>query len=180
MFTTREEASPVAKAKASNVIEKAGRVARQALRSPSDVAVGRKVATVVFRDSKAPKDTVSVNTADGVVYLRGTVRRPEQIKTLEAAVSRIPEVRGVKNLLRAATAKAKPAAAAAKRTTAKAKTTGTAAKRTTAKAKPATPAKRTATKASESTAKKRTAASAKRTPARARPSRLGLVGRGLP
>src|SRR3954465_11690071 len=112
-------------ANASNVIEKAGKLARDVAgaaedvarqaggtakglrhrvqgsppKSLDDVTLSRKVETVVFRDSKAPKSTVSVNTADGVVYLRGTVRRPEQIKTLAAAVSRIPEVRGVENLL---------------------------------------------------------------------------------
>src|SRR3954470_19013606 len=112
-------------ANASNVIEKAGKVARDVAgaaegvarqaggtakelrnriqgsppKSLSDITISRKVETVVFRDSRAPKSTVSVNTADGVVYLRGTVRRPEQLKTLEAAVSRIPEVRGVENLL---------------------------------------------------------------------------------
>src|SRR3954468_14762817 len=112
-------------ANASNVIEKAGKVARdvagaaegvarqaggtaQGLRhrvqgsrpkSLNDVTLSRKIETVVFRDSRAPKSTISVNTVDGVVYLRGTVRRPEQIKTLAAAVSRIPEGRGVENLL---------------------------------------------------------------------------------
>jgi BON domain len=112
-------------ANTSNVIEKAGKlardvagaaegVARQAggsakglrhrvqsspAKSLSDVTLSRKVETVLFRDSRAPKNTVLVNTADGVVYLRGTVRRPEQIKTLEAAVTRIPEVRAVENLL---------------------------------------------------------------------------------
>src|SRR4051794_7083441 len=112
-------------ANASNVIDKAGKVARdvagaaegvarqaggtaQGLRhrvqrsrpkSLDDVTLSRKIETVVFRDSRAPKSTISVNTVDGVVYLRGTVRRPEQIKALAAAVSRIPEVRGVENLL---------------------------------------------------------------------------------
>src|SRR3954463_7266953 len=107
-------------AKASNVIEKAGKLARDVAgaaedvarqaggtakglrhrvqssppKSLGDVTITRKVETVVFRDSKAPKSTISVNTVDGVVYLRGTVRRPQQIKTLAAAVSRIPEVRG--------------------------------------------------------------------------------------
>src|SRR3954453_18335948 len=113
-------------ANASNVIEKAGKLARDVAgaaegvarqaggtakglrhrvqpsppKSLSDVTLSRKVETVVFRDSRAPKNTVSVNTADGVVYLRGTVRQPKQIATLEAAVSRIPEVRGVETLLR--------------------------------------------------------------------------------
>src|SRR4051812_26026915 len=94
--------------KTSNVNDKAGKLARDVAGAAEDVArqaggtakglrhrvqgsppkslndptLTRKVETVVFRDSKAPKRTVSVNTADGVVYLRGTVRRPEQIRTL--------------------------------------------------------------------------------------------------
>jgi hypothetical protein len=34
-----------------------------------------------------------------VVYLRGEVKRPDQIKDLEARARTIPEVRGVENLL---------------------------------------------------------------------------------
>src|SRR4051812_39106863 len=99
----------------SNVIDKAGKVARgvagaaegvarqaggtaKGLRqraqpprpkSLNDVTLTRKVETVVFRDSGASKSTVAVNTVDGVVYLRGTVKRPAQIKSLAAAVQRI-------------------------------------------------------------------------------------------
>jgi osmotically-inducible protein OsmY len=42
---------------------------------------------------------VNVNVVDGVVYLRGEVKRPEQVKELEREALRIPEVRGVENLL---------------------------------------------------------------------------------
>jgi osmotically-inducible protein OsmY len=42
---------------------------------------------------------VNVNAVDGVVYLRGEVKRPEQVKELERQALSIPEVKGVGNLL---------------------------------------------------------------------------------
>lgn len=64
-----------------------------------DVTLARKVETIVFRDADAPKGSVDINAVDGVVHLHGEVKRPEQIKAIEAAVRAIPEVRGVENLL---------------------------------------------------------------------------------
>jgi hypothetical protein len=64
-----------------------------------DVTLARKAETEIFRAADSPKGTVDVNVVDGVVWLRGQVKRPEQIKRLEARVASIPEVRGVENLL---------------------------------------------------------------------------------
>jgi BON domain len=64
-----------------------------------DVTLTRKVETVIFRGSNAPKSTVNVNVVDGVVWLRGEVKRPEQIRSLEAKARSVPEVKGVENLL---------------------------------------------------------------------------------
>ncbi len=64
-----------------------------------DVTLQRKVESIVFRPEGAPKDSVDVNVADGVVYLRGEVKRPQDVNELEASVRAIPEVRGVENLL---------------------------------------------------------------------------------
>lgn len=64
-----------------------------------DITLARKVETEIFRPRGAPKGSVDVNVVEGVVYLRGEVKRPAQIKTLEARVREIPEVRGVENLL---------------------------------------------------------------------------------
>jgi hypothetical protein len=79
------------------------REARGGRRAPKpdmdDVTLARKVETEIFRPRGAPKGSVDVNVVEGVVYLRGEVKRPEQIKTLEARVREIPEVRGVENLL---------------------------------------------------------------------------------
>jgi hypothetical protein len=64
-----------------------------------DVTLTRKVETEIFRGARAPKDTVNVNVVDGVVWLRGEVKRPEQIRSLERKARAVAEVRGVENLL---------------------------------------------------------------------------------
>lgn len=64
-----------------------------------DVTLARKVETEIFRDADAPKDRISVNTEHGVVYLRGEVKRPEQITALAAAAEKVEGVKRVENLL---------------------------------------------------------------------------------
>lgn len=64
-----------------------------------DVTLTRKVETEIFRGTRAPKSSVNVNVVDGVVWLRGEVKRPEQIRSLERKAQSVPEVRGVENLL---------------------------------------------------------------------------------
>jgi BON domain len=64
-----------------------------------DVTLTRKVETEIFRPADAPKGSVDVNVVDGTVYLRGEVKRPEQITDLERRTQKIPEVRAVENLL---------------------------------------------------------------------------------
>jgi BON domain len=63
------------------------------------VTITRKVETEIFRSSKVAKGKISVNTADGVVWLRGEVKNPQQVKDLEAKAAAIPEVKRVENLL---------------------------------------------------------------------------------
>jgi hypothetical protein len=63
-----------------------------------DVTLARKVETEIFRGSSV-KSTVNVNVVDGVVWLRGEVKRPEQIRRLEEKARAIPEVKGVENLV---------------------------------------------------------------------------------
>jgi hypothetical protein len=64
-----------------------------------DVTITRKVESEIFRGSKVNKGKISVNTADGVVWLRGEAKNPEQVKELEAKALAIPEVKQVENLL---------------------------------------------------------------------------------
>lgn len=64
-----------------------------------DVTLARKVESEIFRDADSPKGDVDVNVVDGVVYLRGQVKQPEQIKSIETRTRRVPEVIEVENLL---------------------------------------------------------------------------------
>jgi len=78
------------------------RTSPQASRTPKDlddVALARKVETVIFRDDSIPKGKIDVNAADGVVWIRGEAKNPEMIKTLERQAAAIPEVKKVENLL---------------------------------------------------------------------------------
>jgi hypothetical protein len=77
-------------------------VSTQATQTPKDlddVAIARKVETVIFRDDAVEKGKIDVNAADGVVWLRGEAKTPEQIKDLERQAAAIPEVKKVENLL---------------------------------------------------------------------------------
>jgi len=64
-----------------------------------DTTLGRKVETELFRGTDVPMGSVNVYVVDGVVQLRGEVKRPADIKSLEARARAVPEVRGVDNLL---------------------------------------------------------------------------------
>ena len=64
-----------------------------------DVTIARKVETELFRDPDVPKGDIDVNVADGVVFLRGQVKHPDDIKRLEQQAQAIPEVKRVENLL---------------------------------------------------------------------------------
>lgn len=89
-----------------------------------DATLKAKVESTVFRDAGAPKDKVTVTVVDGIVELRGEVKRPEDVRALEARTRAIPEVRDVQSLLhlrrtparRQTTSRAKPAAASKPRT----------------------------------------------------------------
>jgi hypothetical protein len=76
-----------------------GPQATQTPKDMDDVALARKVETVIFRDDSIPKGKIDVNAAEGVVWLRGEARTPDMIKALERQASAIPEVKRVENLL---------------------------------------------------------------------------------
>jgi osmotically-inducible protein OsmY len=65
----------------------------------NDETLKAKVESEIFRSEDAPKGSVDVLVADGVVELRGEVKRPEDKKELEDEARAIPEVRDVKNML---------------------------------------------------------------------------------
>ncbi|MDQ3609204.1 MAG: BON domain-containing protein [Actinomycetota bacterium] len=104
-----------------------------------DVTLAHKVETELFRGADAPKGSVNVNVVDGVVQLRGQVKRPADVKALEARARAVPEVRDVDNLLHL------PKTPSPTRTDspARQRKTGKSTKRTTAATRPRTGRKRT-------------------------------------
>jgi hypothetical protein len=84
---------------AAGIVLQARHMRSQPKPDMDDVTLARKVETELFRPRGAPKGSVDINVVEGVVYLRGEVKRPDQIKDLEARARTIPEVRGVENLL---------------------------------------------------------------------------------
>ena len=72
--------------------------ARRPTEPPDDVTLAQKVASTLFRDARVPKSKISINTEDGVVFLRGMVES-EMIPEIEQATRRVPGVRDVENLL---------------------------------------------------------------------------------
>jgi osmotically-inducible protein OsmY len=67
--------------------------------APNDQALAERVKSEIFQPADAPKDSVNINVEDGVVYLRGEVKRPEQIRKLVKEAGAVDGVRSVENLL---------------------------------------------------------------------------------
>jgi osmotically-inducible protein OsmY len=65
----------------------------------NDETLKAKIESEIFRPEDAPKGSVDVSVADGVVELRGEVKHPEDKESLEKQARKIPEVREVRNLL---------------------------------------------------------------------------------
>jgi hypothetical protein len=81
------------------IFKEARHLGRKPKPGMDDVTLARKVETEIFRGRGASKATVNVNVVDGVVWLRGEVKRPEQVRRLEQKARSVPEVRDVENLL---------------------------------------------------------------------------------
>ncbi|MDQ3764461.1 MAG: BON domain-containing protein [Actinomycetota bacterium] len=64
-----------------------------------DRALTAKVRSEVLGDPRYADYTVNVDTVEGVVSLRGQLRRPDEIRDLVAAVAQVPGVRDVENFL---------------------------------------------------------------------------------
>lgn len=64
-----------------------------------DATLTRKVETILLLDAAAPKGRVEVRAVDGVVELRGEVRRRGDARSFEAHARAVPEVRDVRNRL---------------------------------------------------------------------------------
>ena len=67
--------------------------------APNDQALAERVKSEIFQPADAPKGTVNVNVENGVVYLRGEVKRPDQIRKLIEDAAAVDGVAAVENLL---------------------------------------------------------------------------------
>jgi gas vesicle protein len=65
-----------------------------------DQVVNSRVEQALFSDTSVPKGQININTVDGVVYVRGTVDKQEQIAEIEKRIKGLEGVDAVINLLR--------------------------------------------------------------------------------
>ncbi|MGH2451764.1 MAG: BON domain-containing protein [Candidatus Limnocylindria bacterium] len=86
-------------AQAYGIAQKAAHVGGHDGEPANDATLAQKVMSELFRDPDIPKGDINVNVARGVVYLRGEVEHPEDIRRIEASVRAIVGVRDVENLL---------------------------------------------------------------------------------
>ena len=64
----------------------------------NDPALAAKVESEVFRDGQIPKDKLSVNAENGVVYVRGELPDQDSMDELVARARKVDGVKGVENL----------------------------------------------------------------------------------
>ena len=69
--------------------------------APNDHALAERVTSEIFRPEDAPKGSVNISVENGIVYLRGEVKRPDEIRKLVKDAGAVDGVRGVENLLHA-------------------------------------------------------------------------------
>lgn len=67
--------------------------------NPDDKTLTDRVESVVFADPSVPKGDININTADGIVELRGELKTQQGIDDLVRRVQQIPNVKGVHNYL---------------------------------------------------------------------------------
>jgi hypothetical protein len=85
--------------KAKGALKEATASVRHSGREYDDVTLARKVESEVLGSEDAPKGSVVVNASDGVVELRGEVKRPEDVRGLGDAAAKVAGVKSVNNLL---------------------------------------------------------------------------------
>jgi osmotically-inducible protein OsmY len=95
---TRQQAERLVH-RAEGKVEAARSKTRHHEPAANDQALADRVKSEIFQPADAPKGSVNVNVEDGVVYLRGEVNRPEQIRKLVEEAGHVDGVRGVESLL---------------------------------------------------------------------------------
>lgn len=67
-------------------------VGRHDHRYVDDVTLAQRVESRIFRDPQVPKGRLNVDAAGGVVFLRGALTEPQQIREIESAAAKVPGV----------------------------------------------------------------------------------------
>jgi osmotically-inducible protein OsmY len=80
------------------LIRRAERVGRSEP-APNDQDLADRVKSEIFQPADSPKGSVNVNVENGVVYLRGEVKQPDQIRKLIEDAGAVEGVSAVENLL---------------------------------------------------------------------------------
>ncbi len=57
-----------------------------------DITLVQRVESRIFRDPHVPKGRLNVDAAGGVVFLRGALAEPQQIREIESAAAKVPGV----------------------------------------------------------------------------------------
>jgi osmotically-inducible protein OsmY len=98
---TRREADYVA-GTVEGKVEAAKSKAAPEKPAPNDQALAERVKSEIFQPADAPKGSVNVNVENGIVYLRGEVQRPQEVRKLIEDAGSVDGVRGVESLLHTA------------------------------------------------------------------------------
>jgi osmotically-inducible protein OsmY len=97
---TVQGAAQAAGAQAKGVAAKAQHAATGGDSAPDDDnTLKNKVQSEIFRDADAPKGTVDVTVANGIVELRGEVDDASQAEALELKTRMVSGVKDVRNML---------------------------------------------------------------------------------
>jgi osmotically-inducible protein OsmY len=90
-----------ARDRALAVIRRGAERTRREAEGPAqnDQDLADRVKSQIFQPADAPKGSVNVNVENGVVYLRGEVKQPDQIRKLVEQAGSVDGVSAVENLL---------------------------------------------------------------------------------
>jgi osmotically-inducible protein OsmY len=89
------------KQQAEGKVEALKSKARPEKPAANDQQLAERVKSEIFQPADAPKGSVNVNVERGIVYLRGEVEQPDQIRELVKQAGSVDGVAGVENLLHA-------------------------------------------------------------------------------
>lgn len=96
-----EVATKMAQGHAAGAAHEARKAMADDRPAANDQELADRVRTELFRPEDVPKGSISINAEMGVVYLRGQVDQPEQIKELVSRAQSVEGVRAVENMLHA-------------------------------------------------------------------------------